>query len=185
MTASQNPRQAALSEMASDAFLPSSKPEFVMRYPSRVYCGQFSGDGNIFYSCTQDMAVRLYDTSDVHNWKFQKRVTYPNGRWTLTDATLTPNGQYLGVTSITPEVLLANTDPDSDEEHLLDLSNNNAANPLGMDGNAGVLLFFRNWYRQLIGNRYGRSDSLVMDLKSWRERMTKTSTFMTSKGVKR
>jgi DDB1- and CUL4-associated factor 11 len=103
----------------------------------------------MFYTCTQDMVVRLYDSSNIHNWKYKKAVHYPDGHWTLTDATLTPDGRYLGVTSITSDVLLASTDPNSDEEHLLDLSNANAANANGMDADYGGVSFLS---RQLISS---------------------------------
>ncbi|RPA79305.1 WD40 repeat-like protein [Ascobolus immersus RN42] len=138
MMAKRSRRQVAPCEIASEAFLPSTRPEFALYYPSKVYCGQFSSNGNMFYTCTQDMVVRLYDSSDVHNWKYKKAVHYPNGSWTITDASLTPDGRFLGITSIAPEVVFASTDPESDEEHLLDLSNANARNANGMDINGGI-----------------------------------------------
>jgi WD repeat-containing protein 23 len=44
------------------------------------YIGQFSVDGNFFYSCDQDMKVRMFDTSDPYDWKYYKTVDYIGGK---------------------------------------------------------------------------------------------------------
>lgn len=83
----------------------------IIHYDSRCYSGQFSDDGNFFYSCAQNFKVRLYDTSNPHEWKYYKTVEYPFGQWTITDCTLSPDNRFLAYTSIRNLVCLAPTDP--------------------------------------------------------------------------
>ena len=101
-----------------------------MHYDSRAYSGQFSDDGNFFFSCAQDFNVRMYDTSNPYQWKYYKTVNYPLGQWTITDASLSPDNKYLAYSSIRHIVCLAPTDPGNDADPmLLDLTNfSNASN---------------------------------------------------------
>ena len=65
----------------------------------------------------------MYDTSNPYEWKYYKTVIYPYGRWTITDATLSPDNKYLACSSIRSTVCLASTDPgDTGEPHYLDFS---------------------------------------------------------------
>ena len=57
----------------------------------------------------------MYDTANPYEWKYYKTVTYDNGGWTLTDASLSPDNKFLAYSSISPVVCLASTDPGSDE----------------------------------------------------------------------
>jgi DDB1- and CUL4-associated factor 11 len=95
----------------------------IIHYDSRAYSGQFSDDGNFFFSCTQNFKVRMYDTSNPYEWKYYKTVDYPFGQWTITDATLSPDNRWLAYSSIRHMVCLAPTDPsDSSEPTLLDFT---------------------------------------------------------------
>lgn len=89
----------------------------IIHYDSRAYSGQFSDDGNFFFSCTQNFKVRMYDTSNPYEWKYYKTVDYPFGQWTITDATLSPDNRFLAYSSIRHTVCLANTDPNDTSEH--------------------------------------------------------------------
>lgn len=115
--------------------LPDSEADFIIHYDNRSYSGQFSEDGNFFYSCSQDFRVRMYDTSNPYEWKYYKSVDYVGGRWTITDASLSPNNRHLAYSSITSCVFLANTSPGYDEMIPLEFSqgagrgNRNAMNP--------------------------------------------------------
>ncbi|KAL9043846.1 MAG: hypothetical protein Q9214_002978 [Letrouitia sp. 1 TL-2023] len=84
----------------SQDLIPSSKADMIIHYNSRCYSGQFSDDGNFFFSCAQDFKVRMYDTSNPYKWRYYKTVIYPYGQWTITDATLSPNNKYLAFSSI-------------------------------------------------------------------------------------
>lgn len=104
--------------------IPSSQADKIIHYDSRCYSGQFSDDGNFFFCCSQDFKVRMYDTSNPFEWKYYKTVDYPFGRWTITDATLSPDNKYLAYSSIRYLVSLAPTDPTADSDPvLLDFSN--------------------------------------------------------------
>jgi len=92
--------------------VPSTKAEMIIQYDACVFSGQFSNDGNFYFACGQDFRVRMYDTSNPHDWKHYKTVEYPDGRWTLTDGSLSPDNRWLAYTSISSEVCLAPTNPD-------------------------------------------------------------------------
>ncbi|KAH6607305.1 hypothetical protein Trco_003618 [Trichoderma cornu-damae] len=103
-------------------FIPGSKAEKIIHYDHPVYSGQFSDDGNFFFSCCQDFNVRMYDTSNPYNWKLYKTVNFPFGQWTLTDASLSPDNRWLAYTSIQSIVSIAPTDPrDEGEPYSLEL----------------------------------------------------------------
>ena len=103
--------------------LPTTDAKHIIHYDDPVYSGQFSDDGNFFFSCCQDFNVRMYDTSNPYNWKHYKTVSYPWGQWTLTDASLSPDNKWLAYTSISSLVSIAPTDPlDTGDPYTLDLS---------------------------------------------------------------
>lgn len=52
--------------------LPSTKADTIIHYDARCYSGQFSKDGNFFFSCAQDFKVRMYDTSNPYKWRYYK-----------------------------------------------------------------------------------------------------------------
>lgn len=102
--------------------IPGTRAEQVIHYDDPIYSGQFSDDGNFFFSCCQDFKVRMYDTSNPYNWKHYKTVSYPWGQWTLTDASLSPDNRWLAYTSIQSMVSIAPTDPnDTGDPYTLEL----------------------------------------------------------------
>lgn len=102
----------------------TSHADKIIHYDSRAYSGQFSDDGNFFFSCTQNFKVQMYDTSNPYDWKYYKTVDFPFGQWTITDATLSPDNRFLAYSSIRHTVCLAPTDPNDHNEHtLLDFTN--------------------------------------------------------------
>ncbi|KAJ5572537.1 hypothetical protein N7450_009521 [Penicillium hetheringtonii] len=100
----------------SQQLIPSSTADKIIHYDSRSYSGQFSDDGNFFFSCAQDFKVRMYDTSNPYEWKYYKTVDYPFGQWTITDATLSPDNRFLVYSSIRSQAYLATTDPEDDSD---------------------------------------------------------------------
>ncbi|OBT49465.1 hypothetical protein VE00_00329 [Pseudogymnoascus sp. WSF 3629] len=118
-------RHKANQNLMAQGMIPSSKVDTIINYDAPVYSGQFSDDGNFFFACVKDFKVRMYDTSNPYQWRYYKTVNYPFGRWTLTDASLSPDNRYLAYTSVSPRVCLAPTDPnDLGDPYDLDLSNN-------------------------------------------------------------
>jgi len=103
--------------------LPTTKPDTIIHYDDPVCCGQFSNDGNFFYTCGKDFKVRLYDTSRMNDWKHYKTVEYPFGQWTMTDAHLSPDNKFLAYTSLRSDVCITPTDPrDTGDPYTLDFS---------------------------------------------------------------
>ncbi|KAF2397360.1 WD40 repeat-like protein [Trichodelitschia bisporula] len=125
-------RQRAENSTLRQGLLPSSKADSIIHYGSRCYSGQFSNDGNFFFTCGQDFKVRMYDTSNPYKWEYYKSVDFDSGSWTITDASLSPDNRFLAYSSITKMVCLASTDSadDSPPRHL-DFAN------LAADSHAG------------------------------------------------
>ncbi|PHH77125.1 hypothetical protein CDD82_3655 [Ophiocordyceps australis] len=110
------------SDILAQSMIPASVVEQVIHYEDPVYSGQFSDDGNFFFSCCQDFKVRMYDTSNPYQWKHYKTALYPWGQWTLTDASLSPDNRWLAYTSIQSIVSIAPTDPmDTGDAYTLEL----------------------------------------------------------------
>ncbi|KAL7790761.1 WD40 repeat-like protein [Trichoderma ceciliae] len=122
----------------AQSFIPGSEAEKIIHYDHPIYSGQFSDDGNFFFSCCQDFNVRMYDTSNPYNWKLYKTVSYPFGQWTLTDASLSPDNRWLAYTSIQSIVSIAPTDPkDRGEPYSLELDDGEGNTRLSFWRNRG------------------------------------------------
>ncbi|EKD15669.1 WD domain-containing protein [Drepanopeziza brunnea f. sp. 'multigermtubi' MB_m1] len=116
-------RQRLNKRLMAQDMIPASNADMVISYDLPVYSGQFSDDGNFFFSANKDYKVRMYDTSNPYKWRYYKTVEYPMGQWTLTDASLSPDNKYLAYTSIQSQVCLAPTDPnDMGDPYVLDLA---------------------------------------------------------------
>ncbi|KAF1966949.1 WD40 repeat-like protein [Bimuria novae-zelandiae CBS 107.79] len=124
-----NGRQKNASRLMRQGMIPEGIADTIIHYNARCYSGQFSDDGNFFFSCAQDFRVRMYDTSNPYDWKYYKSVLYPYGQWTITDASLSPDNRFLAYSSIRSIVCLAPTDPNNESEpHLLDFSDTGTVN---------------------------------------------------------
>ncbi|KAK8104005.1 LEC14B protein [Apiospora kogelbergensis] len=100
----------ASSSMMKQWMLPTTDAEMVIKYQEPVYSGQFSDDGNFFYSCVKD-------------FQGPHTVSFLFGSWTLTDASLSPDNKWLAYTSIQSNVCLAPTDPnDTGDPYTLNLA---------------------------------------------------------------
>jgi WD repeat-containing protein 23 len=123
-------RQRNATRLMKQDMIPESLADTIIHYNARCYSGQFSDDGNFFFSCAQDFRVRMYDTSNPYDWKYYKTVVYPYGQWTITDASLSPDNRFLAYSSIKSTVCLAPTDPDNETDpNLLDFANIGSHNP--------------------------------------------------------
>ncbi|KAL9600624.1 MAG: hypothetical protein Q9219_003057 [cf. Caloplaca sp. 3 TL-2023] len=89
-----------VNKLVSQGLIPSSNADTIVHYNARCYSGQFSDDGQFFFSCAQDFKVRMYDTSNPYSWKYYKTAIYPYGQWTITDASLSPDNKFLAYSSI-------------------------------------------------------------------------------------
>lgn len=108
--------QKSVNKLTAQTLIPSSSADTIINYNARCYSGQFSDDGNFFFSCAQDFRVRMYDTSNPYRWKYYKTAHYLGGQWTITDATLSPDNRFLAYSSIRSAVCLSPTDPENTME---------------------------------------------------------------------
>lgn len=128
-------RHRSIQPLIAQSLIPSSEADTIIHYDSRCYSGQFSDDGNFFFSCAQDFKVRMYDTSNPYHWKYYKTVNYPYGQWTITDASLSPDNKFLAYSSIRSIVCLAPTDPlEKSDPYLLDFADTGGRGSRGFGG---------------------------------------------------
>ncbi|GAA5923660.1 hypothetical protein JCM3775_000463 [Rhodotorula graminis] len=144
-----------LKDSLGDLAIPNSAGVEVAQFTDPVYSGQYSADGRFFYAACKDYRVYVYDTSTPPRvgdksvtdqaepgarslgrfWshrtslKVQKiaQGSAANCSWTLTDAELSDDSQWLIYSSITPRVHMVRTgyggEWDGDQEqHTLDFA---------------------------------------------------------------
>ncbi|RDW77419.1 hypothetical protein BP6252_05472 [Coleophoma cylindrospora] len=143
-------RQKVNRKIMAQGMIPTCT-DMVIHYDQPVYSGQFSDDGNFFFSVNKDFRVRMYDTSNPYQWRYYKTVEYPFGQWTLTDASLSPDNKYLAYTSIRSTVCLAPTDPnDMGDPYNLDLADRGTG--VGNNGRARLGGSFGIWSIRFSGD---------------------------------
>ena len=144
--------------------LPEMRADQILHYDEPVYSGQFSDDGNFYYSVCQDFKVRMYDTSNPYNWKHYKTVSYPWGSWTLTDASLSPDNKWLVYSSHSALVSIAPTDPlDSGEPYSLNMDDGQQGQDLELARHRNFSIFsirFSGDGRELVAGT--RQNSIVL-----------------------
>ncbi|KAJ9155652.1 WD repeat domain-containing protein [Pleurostoma richardsiae] len=155
----------------AQSMIPTSDADMIIHYRNPVYCGQFSDDGNFFYSCVKDFKVRMYDTSNPYNWRHYKTVSYPFGQWALTDAHLSPDSKWLAYTSLQSHVCFAPTDPnDTGDPYTLDLGDMRGTGAAGWRNHVNFAIWsirFSGDGRELIAGNNAQS-IVVYDIESRR-----------------
>ncbi|KAJ6611484.1 WD40-repeat-containing domain protein [Mycena sp. CBHHK59/15] len=91
--------------------IPNSSGTTVMEYDANVYTAQYSADSSFFYTCSQDFRLNIFDTtvpavprvpgirqndpdaSLKTNMKVINSIQAHPGRWTITDANLSPDNE--------------------------------------------------------------------------------------------
>ena len=157
-----------------DALIPNTNGVVVAQYPAPCYSGQYSEDSSFFYTCTRDMRVHIYDTTmaprrdvlevedDTIPYRLRRHMlpeyleqaTSLNpiqtiearyGQWTITDANLSPDNQWMIYSSITPYVGLSPVRPiyGGDEAH---------ANQVTLDFSRGSSDNFGIWSLRFSGD---------------------------------
>ncbi|KAL7751384.1 hypothetical protein RI367_003244 [Sorochytrium milnesiophthora] len=113
-----------LQTATNDRSLPNSRGKPVLHYSAKPYCGQFSHDGSLFYSCTQDFRAHVYDSSDVDNLVKVNTIAVPSH--------VSSDNRFIITSSISPQVYIAPTTIDDD----LDIAMPNAYTiPVRLDFN--------------------------------------------------
>ncbi|KAF8899131.1 WD40-repeat-containing domain protein [Infundibulicybe gibba] len=126
---SAQPRLNQYKEDYANKLIPNSNGTAVATYDANIYTGQFSKDSSFYYTCSQDFRLHIYDTTappatTISNGsrgasrretnlqtKLQvKKTVYGHpGRWTITDANLSPDNERMIYSSITPTVYMTST----------------------------------------------------------------------------
>ncbi|ESK84092.1 wd repeat protein [Moniliophthora roreri MCA 2997] len=112
--------------------VPNSNGVINAIYDSNIYTAQYSKDSSFFYTCAQDFRLHVYDTLappnqmrpgrqaldsvDPHlrtTMKVSRRIQGQHGRWTITDANLSPDNQRIVYSSITSTAYMCSTTEDN------------------------------------------------------------------------
>ncbi|XP_072024526.1 DDB1- and CUL4-associated factor 11-like [Amphiura filiformis] len=100
-------------------YLPNQM-EIVARLNSKVFCGTYSKDGNVFLSACQDQYLRLYDVTKGNFQKFREIRARDVG-WSIVDTAFSPDGCYLIYSSWSECIHLCNIYGDYDTHQALNL----------------------------------------------------------------
>ncbi|PPQ77004.1 hypothetical protein CVT25_014821 [Psilocybe cyanescens] len=112
--------------------VPNTNGTTVATYDANMYTAQFSDDSSFYYTCSQDFRLHIFDmrappvkssypVSSVRNssdiglttrMPLRKVIQGHPGRWTITDANLSPDNERIVYSSITPTVYMTSTSPD-------------------------------------------------------------------------
>lgn len=87
-------------------YLPVNSPWVVDQLSTRAYVSQFSSDGSLFVAAFQGSQIRIYDVE--RGWKVRKNILARSLRWTITDASLSPDQRHLIYASLSPVVHVIN-----------------------------------------------------------------------------
>ncbi|XP_013410755.1 DDB1- and CUL4-associated factor 11 isoform X2 [Lingula anatina] len=79
--------------VAMSKYLPNHK-DTVAQFHSKVFCGTYSQDGDIFLSACQDQNIRIFDTS-WGKFTLMKSVRARDVGWSVVDTAFSPDGNYL------------------------------------------------------------------------------------------
>ncbi|KAI9202815.1 putative LEC14B protein [Polychytrium aggregatum] len=90
--------------------IPTSSLGPLQESSSRVYSGQFSDDGSLFYSATHNNMVHIYKVDGNMGFTKHKAIRGGQFRWTITDCAMTTDNRFLAHSSITPVIYLAHVD---------------------------------------------------------------------------
>ncbi|KAF9444600.1 WD40 repeat-like protein [Macrolepiota fuliginosa MF-IS2] len=115
--------------------VPNTNGTTIAEYASNIYTGQFSADSSFYYTCAQDFRLHIFDTSAppqpmtpqrrylTHSddsmrttMKVSRTIQGRPGRWTITDANLSPDNERMIYSSITPTVYMTSTRDDSPQQ---------------------------------------------------------------------
>jgi len=88
-------------------YVPNTLSNKMFKYAFRIFCGQFSNDGTIFMSATQDRRIRFYNTSDA-SWQKIKEVVAADVGWSIIDTDYSPDKRWLIYSGWSDNVNLCN-----------------------------------------------------------------------------
>ncbi|KAJ3761903.1 WD40-repeat-containing domain protein [Lentinula raphanica] len=121
------PHPAIYKEDYVSNIVPNSNGVIVANYDANIYTAQYSKDSSFFYTCSQDFRLHIYDTTkppdmsreNAHDggpsttMKLSRSIQGRHGRWTITDANLSPDNDRIIYSSITSTAYICSTKDDS------------------------------------------------------------------------
>ncbi|KAF8628249.1 hypothetical protein AX15_004024 [Amanita polypyramis BW_CC] len=122
------PNQHSMSLYKEDLtsnLVPNSNGTAVASIDANIYSGQYSTDSTFYYTCSQDFRLHIFDTTKppdlqlterpgvVTKMPIKKSIQGQHGRWTITDANLSPDNERLIYSSITPTAYMTSVSDDS------------------------------------------------------------------------
>eukprot|EP01084_Bolivina_argentea_P087438 157926_1 len=98
---------------------------------SRVFCSDFSADGNVLCVASQDHVIHLIDSSSGINneqWKIYKQVESQFSGWSIIDVALSPDHSFVAYSGWSSSIYLVNTygSHELHEAHDLNISSFNS-----------------------------------------------------------
>ncbi|GLB35784.1 putative WD domain, G-beta repeat [Lyophyllum shimeji] len=128
----KRPQPRMYKEDYANNLIPNSNGTAIAAYDANIYTGQYSADSSFYYTCSQDFRLHVFDTtappiphsgrgttriySDASlqtTMKVRRSIQGNPGRWTITDANLSPDNERMIYSSITPTVYMTNILDDS------------------------------------------------------------------------
>ncbi|XP_071824692.1 DDB1- and CUL4-associated factor 11-like isoform X2 [Apostichopus japonicus] len=106
--------------MFTASFLPNNGTE-LDRFPSKLFCGTYSQDGNVFLSACQDQYLRLFDVSKGQ-FKLFRAIKAQDVGWSVLDTAFSPDGCYLIYSSWSENIHICNIHGDYETHSALDLN---------------------------------------------------------------
>ncbi|KAK0198745.1 WD40-repeat-containing domain protein [Armillaria mellea] len=119
-------RSTLFKEDLATNLVPNSNGSATASYNSNIYTAQYSTDSSFYYTCSQDFRLYIYDTSSPPfspadrqaalsdtsvqtTMNVRRRILGHPGRWTITDANLSPDNQRMIYSSLTSTVYMTST----------------------------------------------------------------------------
>ncbi|CAL5415855.1 LEC14B homolog [Camellia sinensis] len=99
----------------SSRYLPVNGPRRIDTMTSCAYVSQFSANGSLLVAGFQESEIKIYNVDG--GWKLQKDILARSLRWTITDASLSPDQHHLVYASMSPVVHIVNVSSAATESH--------------------------------------------------------------------
>ncbi|XP_065581901.1 DDB1- and CUL4-associated factor 11-like isoform X2 [Artemia franciscana] len=106
--------------MIQNEFLPSGDERYYVN-GFKLFCGQYSADGNHFLSASQDRNIRLYN-SKCDDLKLMKVVRALDVGWSIVDTAFSPDGRQVIYSSWSENIHVVNLWDESGRQEALPLN---------------------------------------------------------------
>jgi WD repeat-containing protein 23 len=93
----------------------------VDRYRNTVFCAEYSPDGEMFVTASQDKMIRIYN---ANTWKLAKSIRTRDMGWAVLCTDFSPNTQWVAYSGWDTHVHLVNTSGDHEVHEALDVVSN-------------------------------------------------------------